>query len=69
MLRRLLDRGCVNNILIVDAGRCEEAFASEDTRRRRAGRDHTLIPVRVRGAFHPELIVASGIQMNLIASK
>ena len=36
VLRRLLDKGCTNNILIVDGGICAEAFASEDTRPRRA---------------------------------
>jgi hypothetical protein len=60
VLRRLLDRGCTNNILIVDAGLCAEVFASEDTRPRRAGRDYTLVPVHLRGAFHPKLIVALG---------
>jgi len=60
VLRRLIDRGCTNNILMVDAGLCARAFASEDTRPRRAGRDYTLIPVHLRGAFHPKLIVALG---------
>ena len=60
VLRRLLDRGCTNNILFVDAGLCAEAFASEGTRPRRAGRDYTLVPVHLRGAFHPKLIVALG---------
>lgn len=60
VLRRLLDKGCTNNILIVDARICAEAFANEDTRPRRAGRDYTLIPVRLHGAFHPKLIVALG---------
>lgn len=60
VLRRLLDRGCTNNILLVDAGLCAEAFASDDTRPRRAGRDYTLVPVHLRGAFHPKLIVALG---------
>jgi hypothetical protein len=60
VFRRLLDRGCTNNILMVDAGLCAQAFASEDTRPRRAGRDYTLIPVHLHGAFHPKLIVAVG---------
>src|SRR5688572_5354033 len=45
---------------MVDAGLCAEAFASEDTRPRRAGRDYTLVPVHHHGAFHPKLIVAIG---------
>ena len=60
VLRRLIDRGCTNNILLVDARLCAEAFASEETRPRRAGRDYTLIPVEVGGAFHPKLVVTVG---------
>ena len=60
VLRRLLNRGCTNNMLMVDAARCAEAFASDDTRPRRAGLDYTLVPVNLRGAFHPKLIVALG---------
>jgi hypothetical protein len=60
VLRRLLDRGCTNNVLMVDASLCAEAFADEDTRPRRAGRDYTLVPVDLHGAFHPKLIVTLG---------
>jgi hypothetical protein len=55
VLRRLLDRGCSNNILLVDAAMCAQACSSEDARPRRAGRDYTLIPVHLPGAFHPSL--------------
>lgn len=60
VLRRLLDRGCTNNVLMVDAGTCAKAFANEHARPRRAGRDYTLIPVDLDGAFHPKLIVTLG---------
>jgi len=60
VLRRLLDKGCATNVLLVDAGQCAEAFASEDRRPRRAGFDYTLIPVQVAGAFHPKLIMTVG---------
>lgn len=60
ILRRLLDRGCTNNVLMVDSSLCAEALASEDTRPRRAGRDYTLIPVDLNGAFHPKLIITLG---------
>ena len=60
VLRRLLDRGCTNNILMVDARLCAQAFANEHARPRRAGRDYTLVPVELDGAFHPKLIVALG---------
>jgi hypothetical protein len=42
ILRRLFDRGCTNNILMVDSGLCAEAFASDDTRPRRAGLPHVV---------------------------
>lgn len=60
VLRRLLDKGCTNNILLVDAARCAEAFGSEETRPRRAGCDYTLLPIHLNGAFHPKLIVTIG---------
>ena len=60
VLRRLLNNGCTNNILMVDATLCAEAFARDHTRPRRAGLDYTLVPVDLRGAFHPKLIVALG---------
>jgi hypothetical protein len=60
VLRRLLDKGCTNNILLVDAVRCAEAFGSEDLRPRRAGSDYTLIPIHLHGAFHPKLILRIG---------
>jgi hypothetical protein len=58
VLPRLLGRGCANNILMVDARQCAHAFANEHTRPRRAGRDYTLVPIDLDGAFHPKIIVA-----------
>ena len=60
VLRQLLNRGCTNNILMVDQALCAEAFASDDTRPRLAGLSYTLVPVHLRGAFHPKLVVALG---------
>jgi hypothetical protein len=60
VLRRLVAAGCTHNILMVDAFRCAEAFASEDLRPRRAGRDYTLITVAVGGAFHPKIVLRLG---------
>lgn len=60
VLRRLMAAGCTHNVLMVDATRCAEAFAIEELRPRRAGRDYTLIPVRVGGAFHPKLFLRFG---------
>jgi len=60
VLRRMVASGCTHNVLMVDATRCAEAFASEELRPRRAGRDYTLIPVRVGGAFHPKILLRVG---------
>lgn len=60
VLRRLLDRGCTNNVLMVDARQCAQAFANEHARPRRAGRDYTLVPIDLDGAFHPKIIVVLG---------
>lgn len=60
VLRRLMAAGCVHNVLLVDATRCAEAFAVDELRPRRAGRDYTLIPVKVGGAFHPKLFLRFG---------
>ncbi|WP_437961334.1 hypothetical protein WME76_17965 [Sorangium sp. So ce119] len=60
VLRRLVAAGCTHNVLMMDAARCAEAFASEDRRPRRAGRDYTLIPVEVGGAFHPKILLRVG---------
>ncbi len=60
VLRRLMAAGCMHNVLMVDATRCAEAFAIEELRPRRAGRDYTLIPVKVGGAFHPKMFLSFG---------
>lgn len=60
VLRRLMAAGCTHNVLMVDATRCAEAFAVEELRPRRAGRDYTLIPVKVGGAFHPKIFLRFG---------
>jgi hypothetical protein len=60
VLRRLMAAGCTHNVLMVDATRCAEAFAVEELRPHRAGRDYTLIPVKVGGAFHPKLLLRFG---------
>jgi hypothetical protein len=60
VLRRLMAAGCAHNVLMVDATRCAEAFAIEELRPRRAGRDYTLIPVKIGGAFHPKLFLRFG---------
>src|SRR5690606_18909892 len=60
VLRRLMAAGCTHNLLMVDAARCADAYAVEELRPKRAGRDYTLIPVSAGGAFHPKLILRCG---------
>lgn len=60
VLRRLMAAGCTHNVLMVDATRCAEAFAVDELRPHRAGRDYTLIPVKVGGAFHPKMFLRFG---------
>lgn len=60
LLRRLVASGSTHNVLMVDASMFAEAMAADDLRPQRAGRDYTLIPVRLGGAFHPKLILRAG---------
>lgn len=60
VLRRLMAAGCTHNLVMVDAVQCAEMFASDDLRPHRAGRDYTLIPVRVGGAFHSKMFLRLG---------
>ena len=60
VLRRLVAAGCTHNVIMVDAAQCAKAFANAELRPHRAGRDYTLIPVTVGGAFHPKVFVRFG---------
>lgn len=60
VLRRLVTAGCTHNVLLVDSAWCAEAYATEELRPQRAGRDYTLIPVRTAGAFHPKILLRLG---------
>lgn len=60
VLRRLINAGCTHNVLMVDATCCAASFADEMARPRRAGRDYTLVPVSVGGAFHPKFFLQLG---------
>jgi hypothetical protein len=66
VLRRLVAAGCAHNVLIIDATQCGEAYANEETRPRRAGRDYTIIPVKVGGAFHPKVFLRFGAKKGLL---
>jgi hypothetical protein len=60
VLRRLIAAGCTHNVLLADADQCAKAYACNELRPRRAGRDYTLIPVKIGGAFHPKVFLRLG---------
>ena len=59
-LRRLIAKGCLHNVVMMDARQCGVALLDEAARPRRAGRDYSLLPVRAGGAFHPKIILLAG---------
>lgn len=59
-LRRLIAKGCLHNVVMMDARQCGMALLDEAARPRRAGRDYSLLPVRAGGAFHPKIILLAG---------
>jgi hypothetical protein len=60
VLRRLTAAGCLNNVLLVDQRQLSLAYLSDATRPRLAGVGYTLIPIELKGAFHPKLCLLSG---------
>jgi hypothetical protein len=60
VLRRLHAAGCAHVVLFCHARMCAEAFASEATQPRLAGRSYVLVPVRQQTAFHPKLLLQLG---------
>ncbi|MCY3540421.1 MAG: hypothetical protein OXH31_00720 [Gammaproteobacteria bacterium] len=64
VLRRLITAGNRHNILLMDAGQFK--ISLEQHPPRFAGRDYTLAPIGVPGAFHPKLIFLAGQKKGLI---
>ncbi|QHE90378.1 hypothetical protein [Pandoraea fibrosis] len=60
LLRRLVAAGCHQNIVLMDHAQCSLSWQSEATRPRLAGIAYSLLPVNVRGAFHPKVCILAG---------
>src|SRR3954451_18157227 len=58
VLRRLANAGVRHNALLMDAQQYAASLISHPPRL--AGRQYTLLPVSVPGAFHPKLIFLTG---------
>jgi hypothetical protein len=57
LLRRLAAKGCLHNVVMMDARQCGAVLDDEGARPRRAGRDYSLIPIKADGSFHPKIIL------------
>lgn len=66
LLRRLEAKGCLHNVVLMDARQCAASLVNEGLRPRRAGRDYSLLPIRVGGAFHPKIILLVGRQQGVL---
>lgn len=64
ILRRLINAGVRHNVLLMDAQQYAASVASHPPRF--AGRQYTLLPAKVPGAFHPKLIFLAGKNKGLI---
>ncbi len=65
VLRRLVSCGIRHNVLMMDASQYAASLSNQPPRF--AGRNYTLMPVRVGGAFHPKLIFLAGKKKGLVA--
>ncbi|MBM6395276.1 hypothetical protein JQC79_05835 [Ochrobactrum anthropi] len=58
VLRRLVNAGVRHNVLLMDANQYATSLANHPPRL--AGRQYTLLPVKVSGAFHPKVVFLTG---------
>lgn len=64
VLRRLVSAGVRHNVVMMDANQYARSLASHPPRL--AGRNYTLLPIKVGGAFHPKLLFLAGKNKGLI---
>jgi hypothetical protein len=64
VLRRLISAGVRHNVLLMDARQYAVSLASHPPRL--AGRQYTLLPIKVGGAFHPKLVFLAGKHKGLV---
>jgi len=65
VLRRLVNSGIRHNVLLMDAA--QYGISSQNYPPVLAGRQYTLAPINMPGAFHPKLILLVGKKKALIA--
>lgn len=65
VLRRLVNVGVRHNVLLMDAA--QYSISCRDYPPNLAGRQYTLAPIKVPGAFHPKIIVLVGEKKALVA--
>ena len=64
VLRRLVNEGMRNNVLLMDSGQFGQSMVAHPPRL--AGRHYSLVPIRAPGAFHPKLMFLAGKKKVLI---
>jgi hypothetical protein len=64
VLRRLMNAGMRHNVLVMDANQYSDALQTHPPKF--AGRQYTLAPLAMPGAFHPKLIFLTGKKKGLI---
>ncbi|MDI9849526.1 hypothetical protein QM467_15835 [Rhodoblastus sp. 17X3] len=64
VLRRMVGAGIRHNVLLMDAA--QYALSLKGNPPRLAGRQYSLLPMTVQGAFHPKLIFLAGKNKGLI---
>ncbi len=64
VLRRLVNAGVRHNVVMMDANQYAHSFATHPPKL--AGRNYTLVPVKVDDAFHPKLVFLAGKKRGLV---
>lgn len=57
VLRHLKNSGSRQNLVLIDARVCGGILTIESLRPRLAGREYTLLPIKVRTSFHPKIVL------------
>lgn len=66
VLGHLTNAGSRQNVLLMDARVCGGILSLDSLRPRYAGREYFLLPINVRGAFHPKLVLLLGKKKSLL---
>jgi len=66
VLGHLRNAGSNQNVLLMDARVCGGILGLDSLRPHYAGREYFLLPINVRGAFHPKLVLLLGKNKSLL---